>query len=245
MIQKLTLKILNFFDYFHQKKIINFLKKNNIYKFDIFLDIGAHKGESIKLFSRNFIIKKIYSFEASPENYKILSYNIEKIKKDFNDREIIIENYAIGSLNKKMLLNQFIESSSSTLNRINEKSKYFKKKIKFLDNKNNEKLFNKVEVNQIKLKDYMLSRNIEIIDFMKIDTEGYEFEVLLGTDDYLSKIKYILFEHHYDDMIEKNYRYSDIHNLLVKNNFIRIYKSKMPFRKTFEYIYKNKSHVLF
>ena len=170
MIQKLTLKILNFFDYFHQKKIINFLKKNNIYEFDIFLDIGAHKGESIKLFSRNFIIKKIYSFEASPENFKILSYNIEKIKKNFNDREIIIENYAIGSLNKKMLLNQFIESSSSTLNRINEKSKYFKKKIKFLDNKNNEKLFNKVEVNQIKLKDYMLSRNIEIIDFMKIDT---------------------------------------------------------------------------
>ena len=91
-----------------------------------------------------------------------------------------------------MLLNQFIESSSSTLNRINEKSKYFKKKIKFLDNKNNEKLFNKVEVNQIKLKDYMLSRNIEIIDFMKIDTEGYEFEVLLGTDDFLSKIKYIV-----------------------------------------------------
>ena len=53
MIQKLTLNIINFFDYFHQQKILNFLKKNKIYKFDIFLDIGAHKGESIKLFSKN------------------------------------------------------------------------------------------------------------------------------------------------------------------------------------------------
>ena len=41
----------------------------------------------------------------------------------------------------------------------------------------------------------------------------------------------------------QKYNYSDIHNLLVKNNFIKIYKSKMPFRKTFEYIYMNKSRA--
>ena len=35
---------------------------------------------------------------------------------------------------------------------------------------------------------------------------------------------------------------TDVHNLLNKNNFERIYKIKMPFRKTFEYIYKNKTY---
>ena len=47
-----------------------------------------------------------------------------------------------------------------------------------------------------------------------------------------------MFEHHYDNMIKKNYTFSDINSLLVKNNFQLIYKSKMPFRKTFEYIKK-------
>ena len=83
---------------------------------------------------------------------------------------------------------------------------------------------------------------IKIIDFLKIDTEGYEYEVLKGAEEILFKIKLILFEHHYDDMIVKNYFFSDIHDFLSKNNFKKIYKSKMPFRKTFEYIYVNKNY---
>ena len=56
----------------------------------------------------------------------------------------------------------------------------------------------------------------------------------------LSKVKIIFFEHHYDDMIKKNYTFSNINDFLKKNNFIQIFKSKMPFRKTLEYIYINK-----
>ena len=47
-----------------------------------------------------------------------------------------------------------------------------------------------------------------------------------------------MFEHHYHDMLVKNYSFSDIHDLLKKNNFSQIYKYKMSFRKTFEYVYK-------
>ena len=47
-----------------------------------------------------------------------------------------------------------------------------------------------------------------------------------------------MFEHHYDNMIKKGYTFEDINKLLIKNNFNKIYKSRMPFRKTFEYIYK-------
>ena len=46
-----------------------------------------------------------------------------------------------------------------------------------------------------------------------------------------------MFEHHFNDMIVKNYKFRDINNLLRVNNFIQVYKYKMPFRKTFEYIY--------
>ena len=49
-----------------------------------------------------------------------------------------------------------------------------------------------------------------------------------------------MFEHHYDNMLNKNYTFSDISTFLKKNNFTMVYKSKMPFRKTYEYIFFNK-----
>ena len=65
--------------------------------------------------------------------------------------------------------------------------------------------------------------------------------MLKGAQKILFKTKYVLFEHHYDDMIVKKYFFSDIHKFLKENNFKQLYKSKMPFRKTFEYIYQNNS----
>ena len=40
-------------------------------------------------------------------------------------------------------------------------------------------------------------------------------------------------------MIEKKYTFGDINNILLKFDFKKVYKSKMAFRKSFEYIYKN------
>ena len=76
---------------------------------------------------------------------------------------------------------------------------------------------------------------------MKIDTEGSEFDVLIGAGEFLQNIRFIIFEHHYHDMLKKNYTFSDINKLLTKNNFKQLKKFKMPFRKTFEYIYENES----
>ena len=88
----------------------------------------------------------------------------------------------------------------------------------------------------------MFQKNIIKLCFLKIDTEGYEFEVLSGAKKNIKNINLILFEHHYHDMIKKNYKFGDVHDFLKKNNFELIFKAKMPFRKTFEYIYKNKGY---
>ena len=102
-------------------------------------------------------------------------------------------------------------------------------------------LFKKKQSTEIiTLSDFVKMRNIEKIDLLKIDTEGYEYNILKGvnlTD--LAHIDYIYFEHHYDLMIKKNYKFSDINNYLKSNNFVKVFKIKMKFRKTFEYIYKN------
>ena len=100
---------------------------------------------------------------------------------------------------------------------------------------------NKVPTKIISLKNFMLEKNIDKIDFIKIDTEGFEYNTLLGLKDYIKKVKFILFEHHYDNMLIKNYKFRDIHELLKENGFEKVFKTKMPFRKSFDYIYKNKN----
>ena len=227
-------RILIFFDYFHKKKIIDNLKDldfNNNLK--IILDVGAHEGESIELFLKNLKVDNIYSFEPSEETFKILLKNSKKLKKKFNKTNIILENLAVGRANQNVDLNYLNETSSSTIRNINTNSDYFKKKEKYFG-----KLINKkIIVKQINFKEYLEKNKIEKIDLLKIDTEGYELEVLTGLGEFISNVSIILFEHHYDNMIVKDYTFSDIHKLLKDNGFRRIYKSKMPFRKSFDYIY--------
>ena len=243
MMQKIVLFALSIFDYFYQKKLINFLKKNNFIKFNLLLDIGAHQGESIEFFSRNFMIKKIISFEASPINFELLRNRIRTNNLKYSNTEIVVENIALGAENKTTEFKQFNESSSSTIKKINEESKYYKKKFRLINFFNKEKVYQKFKIKIFKLKDYIKQKNIQKIDFIKIDTEGYEYEILIGLGDKIKFVNTIMFEHHYDNMIKKNYTFSDINDLLVKNNFKKIYKSRMPFRKTFEYIYvRRESH---
>ena len=243
MIKKIVLIFIDFFDFFHKKKIINFLKNKNLNYFPTVFDVGAHKGESINLFLSNFKVDKIISFEASPVNFFLLKKKEKLLKKKFNKSKILLENIAIGSAKKNVILNQFKESSSTTISEINKNSSYFKKKFKFLNFFKNNEIFYPIEIETENLDTYMENNNINFIDFLKIDTEGYENEILLGLKQKLSKVKIVMFEHHYDNMINKNYTFRDINKILIKNNFKMIFKAKMPFRKTFEYIYINRGFV--
>ena len=130
-----------------------------------------------------------------------------------------------------------IETSSSTLNDINEKSKYFKKKKFFLGVKENKKMFVEKKVSIDKAINIIKKFKIDKIDLLKIDTEGYELNVIKGFGRNIDIVKVVIFEHHYDLMIKKDYNYSDINQYLIHRGFQLKYKFKMPFRKTFEYIY--------
>ena len=236
---KIIRKLINFFDSFQQKKIIKFFKKKFQHPI-VLIDIGAHNGETIKLFRSNFKINKIYSFEASLNNFKILEKNIEKFKLN---NFVNIYNLAIGQKDEKGFLNETIESSSSTINSINLKSNYFKRKLKILNIKPNENFYQKTPIKIITLDHFISSNEISKIDILKIDTEGYELSVLKGVKLNYNIIKYVYFEHHYDDMIIKNYKFSDINNVLNLYGFKKVAKYKMIFRKSFEYIYENQTIV--
>ena len=131
-----------------------------------------------------------------------------------------MENFAVGDKNEDVQLNCLNETSSSTLRDLNTDSNYFKKKEKYFGKLINEK----ITVKQINFKEYLEKKKLKEIDLLKIDTEGYELEVLKGLKDQISKVSIILFEHHYDNMIVKNYKFGDIHHVLKNNGFSKVYK---------------------
>ena len=106
-------------------------------------------------------------------------------------------------------------------------------------NRNKNFFIEKQTVQIRNLSEFILEHSIHKIDILKIDTEGYEYNILknLSSNDF-AKIRFIYFEHHYDLMIKKNYKFSDINNLLLKNRFKKKFKLRMKFRKSFEYIYE-------
>ena len=98
-----------------------------------------------------------------------------------------------------------------------------------------------IKVDIDRLDNILAVNNVKKIDILKIDTEGHDFEVIKGLGNYLHKVKYIYFEHHFHNMLKKNYTLHDVNSFLSKNNFKKVFKLKMFFRKTFEYIYENNS----
>ncbi len=234
---KIIRVILNVLDNFRQKKILKFLS-NRFLKDIVIFDIGAHYGETVKLFSNKFKIKEFHCFEPSPINFKVLTKNINSLN---IKKKLFLHNVGIGSNNKSTFLNQTQESSSSTINDFNLDSKYLKRKMKILNIENIDQYFKKIPVKLISLDEYIKKENIKKIDLLKIDTEGFEYDVIKGMSSSSNLVKFIYFEHHYDDMIEKNYTFGDINSLLVRYGFKKIFKTKMFFRKSFEYVYENTS----
>ena len=241
MINELYLKILSFFltlvDHKNKIKIIKYFKKNTSGNITL-IDVGAHKGETIKYFVKFLNIENIYAFEPNKNIYDKLLNNINKLKKDIN-----CFNFALGDKNEIKPLNILNESSSSTINNLNKSSKYYQKKNKIINffSKKQEIIQKDVEIKTLSsfMDNFILKNQV----ILKIDTEGYEYKILKGlSKKHLERIDFIYIEHHYDQMIIKDYNFSDINGFLKNNNFNLVFKIRMNFRKTFEYIYEKKKY---
>ena len=64
--------------------------------------------------------------------------------------------------------------------------------------------------------DFIEKNHIKYVDLLKIDTEGYEYNILKGLSKYHKRVKLVYFEHHYDDMMLK------IINLGIFINYLKI-----------------------
>jgi FkbM family methyltransferase len=151
----------------------------------VVVDIGGNLG----FFSYHALCcdaKQVYCFEPSPECYNtiIKNYNMPNLK---------VEELAVGSTNGDISFNVNLNSSLSSSS--------------FLIGENSRTITCK----SVNLNDYVKENNIEKIDYLKIDCEGAEYEIIESLDEkYLTNnIDKICLEYH----LNKN---GELNNILEK-----------------------------
>ena len=191
-----------------EKKFIRLIKD----EIHLSLDIGANIGNYTKLILQE-TNSKVISFEPLPDAYR----ELEVLKKKFSER-LEIFNIAISNQNKKQDLyfgNKKSEKASLMENL---------EKLSFVGETN----INKISVEVKKLDDLKDILKNKVIDFIKIDTEGYEFEVLDGAKNLFKEQqpKFIQIEFNWHQLLKGQTLYklssmidfSDIFRILPNGN---------------------------
>jgi FkbM family methyltransferase len=155
------------------------------------IDCGSYIGTSILFFKTQYPNAKILAFEPDNSNFELLNNNI----KNWDLKDIEIQNAAIwiDNLGVNFIADgnmaSKIDESNNTAHNENQKTK------------------------SVRLKDLLTEK----IDFLKIDIEGAEYEVLVDCESKLSFVENLFIEYHgnYNEM----YKLNKILNILIENNF--------------------------
>ena len=199
----------------------------------IFIDVGANKGEYTKYIKSKLKNIQCHLFEPSETNFLFLK------KIFFNFDDVNINNLGLSDSNS--IADLYFNKAGSGL------ASLTKRKLDHFNIK-----FDKSEkVNLVRFDNYWLDENL-IIDFVKIDVEGHELDVLKGFGKFINRTKLIQFEFGGCNIDTKTffqdfwYFFTEKGFLLYRINprgysIIPIYSEEEEFFQTTNFIAVNKS----
>ena len=135
------------------------------------IDVGANIGEYTKELLEN-TQSRVIAFEPVPTTFEKLRTETEM----YLDR-IKLENMGVGAINEELI----IHFNSNALAHAS-----FSEEVKKIDYVTNEE---KISVPVVTLDSYFRDNNIIEVDFIKIDTEGFESEVFKGATRIFEELK--------------------------------------------------------
>lgn len=215
-------KIFNFFGYKCLKiKSIDKQDADGITKFlidnqkPIIFDVGANKGQSIIKFKKLFKDPVIHSFEPNTKEVD------ELCKKYDDDKKVFLNNVGVGEKQGSSEFNINAISGHSSFKNLIPNTTWIKKRSQLAKIQSEKYTIEKVLTKIIKLDDYAKKNEINKIDILKIDTQGYEDKVLQGSEELLKnkKIKMIKLELIYSEIYEKPLQIFDVEKLLITNGY--------------------------
>ena len=179
------------------------------------LHIGAHHGQEVRQYIDSGI-KNIALFEPVPEH-------VEKITEDFRDDDITLYQVALGSEEKTMQMNvSDFEGQNAELYK-GMSTSLLKPSI-HLEQYPHIKFNESIEVEVTTLD--ILAEEDEIVpedfNFMNIDVQGYELEVMKGASKFLPHIQFIYCEVNRAEVYEGCPMVEEIDQFLSEYNFERV-----------------------
>lgn len=163
-------------------------------------DVGANIGQTWEWFRDNEGAAEIYCFEPVFKPYEELRNKVG------NDRNSVLENIAFGEAVGERTIRLFNDTRLNSL----------KNEVMSDDINSNEEL---ITIDTID--NYCCKNNITKIDFLKIDTEGYELNVLEGAREMLSSagISFIYGEVGFEKENKRNTYLAELTEWLVMHDY--------------------------
>jgi len=178
MIKKLVHLYFNKLGYKLSKPINSFDIQKNLIDIPqpIIFDIGAHIGQTYQIYRKLFPKAHIYCFEPSPSSFKKLENTISKKTNSFCHQVAVSKSkgHATLNLNLSWKTNSLLETDQRG------QDYWGKGLLETVD---------KVVVDTITLDSFCEENSIDNIHILKLDTQGHEFDVLLGSQSLLKNQK--------------------------------------------------------
>lgn len=133
------------------------------------IDCGAYIGLSVFYFKKRFPKSKLLAFEADPETFAVLSKNVAELQLS----DVELHNLAVWNEETELTFFSGNSMSGSLMMDANNKG-------------------TPVKIKTARLKSYLN----QPVDFLKLDIEGAELEVLKDIRDDLGQVERIFFEYH-------------------------------------------------
>lgn len=174
------------------EKMLDEIFVENVYRLNdemisekIVIDLGANIG-AFSIYAKLLRAKKIYAYEPQTENYNLMINNIKKNKMENDIKAFKLG--VFGDEGKYKLVNGQTASSIVGV-------KVISKEKQIIANKQKREIIETITLEQV-----FKNNKIEHCGFLKIDTEGSEFETILNTPKYImEKIDFIAIENHKTD----------------------------------------------
>jgi len=179
----------------------------------VIFDVGSHIGQSLIKYKELFPNANIHCFEPDIETFQELK-SMTTQQKEL--RDAVLNNTALGADTGRKPFHRNARSQTSGFNRVNIQSKWCKTRswqYSTTPEKFNSATF---DVNIRTMDDYILEHRIDRVHFVKIDTQGFEDEVLKGAQQALrqNRIDIIQTEVIVGDAYVKSLKFMDIEQLI-------------------------------
>lgn len=205
---------------FDRKKVLKLLIKEEK---PVIFDVGANSGSSLNEFKSWWPGATIHCFEPQEECWG----ELEERAGCYSSDSVIINKVGAGAMESEGLTfyTHDITTGQSGFNRINTKSR---DSIRLQELSDSQQLRVEYEaslnharmVPLIRLDTYIAKSQIEEVNLLKIDTQGYEPEVLSGLGTSLFNIDVVVTELMFYDFYERSLSFSDIEQYLLPAGFL-------------------------